>query len=275
MRVLDVGSGAGDVAFLVASLVGDQGAVVGVDRVPAALATARARAAALSLRNVTFVEGDLATITFQQPFDAIIGRYVLMFQDDPAALLRSIAAHARPAGVIVFHELDWGAAWSFPPIPTYDRSCRQLVECLGLAGTEPRMGLKLHTTFLAAGLPAPTMAMSARVGGGAESRDSANLPLESLVRCSRRWCDLASRRPTRSALRHWRTVSSMRPRRVVAFSSAGPRLAPGRVSSASAFQNQLRVQGWYVLVGTVTRIQREIRTGGPGTVGSARRRDKM
>jgi hypothetical protein len=37
------------------------------------------------------------------------------------------------------------------------------------------MGLKLHTTFVAAGLAAPTMSMSARVGGGAKSQDSADL----------------------------------------------------------------------------------------------------
>ncbi len=39
MRALDVGSGAGDVAFLAADIVGDTGEVVGVDRVPAAIAT--------------------------------------------------------------------------------------------------------------------------------------------------------------------------------------------------------------------------------------------
>ena len=38
MRVLDVGSGAGDVALLAAELVSGSGKVVGVDRAPAALA---------------------------------------------------------------------------------------------------------------------------------------------------------------------------------------------------------------------------------------------
>jgi ubiquinone/menaquinone biosynthesis C-methylase UbiE len=40
MHVLDVGSGAGDVAFLAAELVGPSGQVVGVDRSPDALALA-------------------------------------------------------------------------------------------------------------------------------------------------------------------------------------------------------------------------------------------
>src|SRR5580765_7215663 len=58
MRVLDVGSGAGDVAFLAADLVGDKGSVVGVDRAAAAIVTAQRRAEAEGLRNISFREGD-------------------------------------------------------------------------------------------------------------------------------------------------------------------------------------------------------------------------
>src|SRR3984893_7465452 len=57
MRVLDVGSGVGDVSFLVADLVGEAGEVVGVDRSPNALAAARSRAIAQSRHNVLFLAG--------------------------------------------------------------------------------------------------------------------------------------------------------------------------------------------------------------------------
>src|SRR4030095_7959316 len=52
MRVLDVGSGAGDVAFLAAELVGDAGEVVGVDRAATALAVARHQGAGATARDV-------------------------------------------------------------------------------------------------------------------------------------------------------------------------------------------------------------------------------
>jgi ubiquinone/menaquinone biosynthesis C-methylase UbiE len=87
MRVLDVGSGAGDVAFLAADLVGPTGQVVGVDRSAAAPARARIRAEGRSLANVTFRESELSAMTFDQPFDAAIGRYVLCFQPDPVYYL--------------------------------------------------------------------------------------------------------------------------------------------------------------------------------------------
>ena len=90
MRVLDVGSGIGDVAFLAADLVGATGEVVGTDRSAAALAVARRRADTRPLRNVVFREGDPAEMAFDRPFDAVIGRYVLMFQRDPAAMLRRL-----------------------------------------------------------------------------------------------------------------------------------------------------------------------------------------
>ena len=64
MTVLDVGSGAGDVAFAAADLVGPTGRVVGVDANPVVLETARARARAEQRSNVTFVAGDCSTAEF-------------------------------------------------------------------------------------------------------------------------------------------------------------------------------------------------------------------
>ena len=82
MRVLDVGSGAGDTAFLAADLVGETGEVIGTDKAAAAVVAATARAKARSLRNVSFREGDPGEMTFDRPFDAVVGRYVLLFQAD-------------------------------------------------------------------------------------------------------------------------------------------------------------------------------------------------
>src|SRR3954453_12686006 len=54
MKVLDVGSGAGDVAFLAADLVGPSGTVVGVDANPAVLERARERVRATERANIAF-----------------------------------------------------------------------------------------------------------------------------------------------------------------------------------------------------------------------------
>ena|SRR2546425_11291167 len=61
-RVLDIGSGVGDVAMLVAKLVGPSGEVVGVERNARSIARARARMAEAGLRNVTFTQSDVSQI---------------------------------------------------------------------------------------------------------------------------------------------------------------------------------------------------------------------
>ena len=98
MRVLDVGSGVGDVAFVAAELVGEHGTVVGTDRSAAAIALARRRAEERSLGTVSFREGDPTEMTFEEPFDAVVGRYVLMFQPDPVAMLQRASHTPAPAG---------------------------------------------------------------------------------------------------------------------------------------------------------------------------------
>src|SRR5258706_2075804 len=165
MRVLDMGSGMGDVAFLVSDLVGPRGEVVGADLAPAIVATASDRARELSRTDVSFVEGDPSEMSFDRPFDAVVGRYVLMYQQDPMRTLRALSARIRPGGVIVFHELDWGGARSFPQAPIYDQCCRWVVEALRCGGADAYMGSKLYSAFKRAGLPAPVMRLEAIVGG--------------------------------------------------------------------------------------------------------------
>jgi SAM-dependent methyltransferase len=169
MRVLEVGSGAGNVALLAAEIVGPEGRVVGVDVDGAALETARGRARSLGLHNVTFVEGDARTAELDGVFDAAVGRLVLMYWANPAEALRLMAAHVRPGGVVVFQELDLDptvGSRSLPDETLWNEIGALVVEAFTRAGMHTRMGRQLFGAFLAAGLPAPTMRDEALVGGG-------------------------------------------------------------------------------------------------------------
>ncbi len=157
MNVLDVGSGAGDVAFLVRELVGADGQVTGADRAPEALERARQRAEALGYSNVTFVHGDPAQMTFDEPFDAIVGRFVLMYYRDPVEALRCFARHVRSGGILAFQESD-NAGRSYPPAPLFDRTFELMGKVQELSGAVRCMGPMLYPSFIAAGLPAPTLA---------------------------------------------------------------------------------------------------------------------
>ena len=171
MRVLDVGSGAGDTALLLADVVGEDGEVVGLDRSADAVAVARAKVSARSLRNVTFVQGAADEVTFNAPFDAVVGRYVLQFQPDPAAMLAAVVAHAKPGALVLFHELDWSGASSVPPVPTFDRFCGWAVQTLERSGASAHMGLQLPAVFAAAGLPEPVLRLDGLIAAGEHARD--------------------------------------------------------------------------------------------------------
>jgi SAM-dependent methyltransferase len=171
MRVLDVGSGAGDVAFLVAGLVGEAGEVIGTDNAPAAVAAATIGARERGLRNVRFREGNPAHMRFDRPFDAVIGRYVLLFQSDATAMVRGLMTHLRPGGLVLFHEPDWQSARSIPAAPTYDSCCRWIQQTFALAGTDSNMAGRLYRALVGAGLSTPAMRMQTCIGGGAQCAD--------------------------------------------------------------------------------------------------------
>jgi SAM-dependent methyltransferase len=171
MRVLDVGSGAGDVAFLAAEIVGPTGHVVGVDMDPKALDTARARAQHLGLTNVTFLAGDVRAIELDGEFDAAVGRLVLLYQAHPAECLAGIAARVRPGGLLAFQEMDMDPGpidLAFPAGGSlWGEAGRAVIQTFLRAGVHVRMGRMLLSTFVEAGLGVPTLLEESAIGGGA------------------------------------------------------------------------------------------------------------
>ncbi|MGH9345297.1 MAG: class I SAM-dependent methyltransferase [Terriglobia bacterium] len=182
MRVLDVGSGPGDVAFLVREMVGPEGHVTGTDRASEALAKARERAMALGYSNITFVQGDPAELAFEQPFDAIVGRFILMYYPNPGEALRQLVSHLRPGGIVAFQESDHSGARSFPRMPLWERLFDLTGKAQELSGAETQMALKLYATFIAAGLPAPQQQVDVGIVGAkdAAAEHLANFVVQSL-----------------------------------------------------------------------------------------------
>lgn len=168
VRVLDVGCGGGDVSLLVADFVGPTGEVIGVDRAPQAIATARRRAATQGRTNVRFVESTLEALALD-PVDAAVGRFVLMHQPDPVATLARVASFVRPGGVVAMMEshldalvLEWH---SWPASAAYGTLLDVMLKTIKAAGGRTDMGLRLRRTFLDAGLPDPGMDVHGTLAG--------------------------------------------------------------------------------------------------------------
>jgi SAM-dependent methyltransferase len=180
MRVLDLGSGAGDVAFVAAGLAGPAGEVVGIDQSPDAVAKATARAGQRGLSNVRFVAGDIHDRAPDGSFDAIIGRLVLMYVPDPAAVLRTQTGVLRSGGVIAPIEFDLHSARSLPSTPLVGQALSWLREAFTRAGIDPALGPGLWAVLQAAGLQ-PSGMIGVQPHFGPEDPDGAAI-LAGIVR---------------------------------------------------------------------------------------------
>jgi SAM-dependent methyltransferase len=165
MRVLDVGRGAGHTAFVVAELVGPTGEVIGTDRAAEAVKRAQTHVETRGLRNVSFRQGDPAEMVFERPFDAVVGRYVLVFNHNQPQMLRRLAKHVRTGGVVLFQEPTMLVARSLPPVELYDRCCFWMQEGFRIGGCKMDTAYVMHETFCAAGFSPPTMRMHVPIGG--------------------------------------------------------------------------------------------------------------
>ncbi len=166
MRVLEIGSGAGDVALMLAELVGTSGQIVGVDVNPAILETARQRAADAGIRNVEFIAGDARTLTFEGKFDALVGRFVLMYMANPVDALQKLVAHLKPEGIVAFQEPEYTLypAISHPETPLMNQLIQWILDVFEHSGAHLDMGIGLYRAFVEIGLPPPEMHLHSPIG---------------------------------------------------------------------------------------------------------------
>lgn len=172
MRVLDIGCGSGDVVRLAAEIVGETGSVLGLDLDEQAIASATARSAQWPGLNVSFRVGEASAAANVGQFDALIGRFVLMHQPNPAAVLAQAVRAVRPGGLVIFVESHMAALLngrhSTPFSPLYDEVIRWKCAVVDTVA-DIEAGYRLRQTFVAAGLPAPHLHAEAAVEGGADS----------------------------------------------------------------------------------------------------------
>jgi ubiquinone/menaquinone biosynthesis C-methylase UbiE len=171
-RVLDVGCGSGDVSFLLASMVGPSGTVIGVDKSPEAISVAQQRAKSLGSTNVSFEVADVMEYKPSQPFDAVVGRLILMYFPGPTliAALRRLAGHVKPGGLVIFQEMEMSTGRSVPDLPLVKLSGHRIRETFRRAGLDHDTGSKLYSAYIQAGLPAPKMILGGRVESGPEGK---------------------------------------------------------------------------------------------------------
>jgi len=163
--VLDLGCGAGDVSLLAAELVGPTGAVVGVDRSAAAVGLARDRARRAGFKNLEFQVAPAEELDVRGEFDMVVGRYVLMHQEHPAAFLRTVSSYVKQGGILALHEIDMRTTFGIlPNVVNYQTICDEFMQAIAAGTPHPDTAAKLASIFQHAGLPEPTVFCERPVG---------------------------------------------------------------------------------------------------------------
>ncbi len=152
MRVLDLGTGLGHVAFQLAGMLDPEGSVLGVDQAERLLAVAEQRRAAAGAENIEFAQADVRTFAAGEQFDAIVARLLFFHLPDREAVLRRQLEALRPGGTMILVEFDIGAMRSEPPVPLVESAQRWMEAAFSSAGADPRIGARAGELLRRAGL---------------------------------------------------------------------------------------------------------------------------
>ncbi len=97
--VIDLGSGAGNDAFVARAIVGEKGRVLGLDFAGAMLTKARNNAIKLGFENVEFVRGDIEEMPFENDLaDVIVSNCVLNLVPDKKKAFDEMSRVIKPGG---------------------------------------------------------------------------------------------------------------------------------------------------------------------------------
>lgn len=150
MRVLDLGTGIGHVAMIVAEMVGPDGHVVGIDNSARLLEVAAARTS--TRPQLRFVQGDVRSWRDTEPFDAIVGRLILFHLADPVSVLRHHAASLQPAGLLLALDFDLAASRAEPALPLVSEALEWVRAAFRSVGASPAIGVPSALLLAQAGL---------------------------------------------------------------------------------------------------------------------------
>ncbi len=97
--VIDLGSGAGNDAFIARSKTGEAGKVIGIDFTPAMIDKARTNAEKLAFHNVEFRQGDIEKIPVTaNTADVVVSNCVLNLVPNKDAVIKEIFRVLKPGG---------------------------------------------------------------------------------------------------------------------------------------------------------------------------------
>jgi SAM-dependent methyltransferase len=123
LSVLDVGYGTGAITIGIATAVAPDGLVLGVDRDPDLLETARREHQAVS--NLRLDHGDATSLTFHSQFDIVTAARTLQWISEPGLAILRMKEALKPSGMLVVLDYNLAANEWVPDPPAAFRDFYQ------------------------------------------------------------------------------------------------------------------------------------------------------
>lgn len=155
-RVLDVGSGIGQLTRAMARVAGPAGCVVGVERSPEQIAEGKRQVAASGeAARVEIREGDATALPLGDDewgtFDVAHTRFLLEHVSDPQGVVDAMVRAVRPGGRIVLEDDDHELLRLHPPVPAFEPLWNAYMRSYESSGRDPLIGRKLPALLARAG----------------------------------------------------------------------------------------------------------------------------
>ncbi|MBI4168495.1 MAG: methyltransferase domain-containing protein [Acidobacteria bacterium] len=155
-RILEFGSGLGQMARAMARAAGPGGRVVGIERSRAQLAEARRLARAAGEEHLVDLRLGDASAPPLRPgewgsFDVAHGRFILEHVPDPLAVVRAMVRAVRPGGRIVLEDDDHDVLRLWPEPPGVMALWRAYIRAFESLGNDPYVGRRLVSLLHRAG----------------------------------------------------------------------------------------------------------------------------
>jgi SAM-dependent methyltransferase len=155
-RILDVGSGLGQLTRALARKSGNGAFVVGVERSPEQLAESRRQAdLAGEASLVDFRQGDALTLPLRDAewgsFDLAHTRFLLEHVPDPLAVVRTLVRSIRPGGRIILEDDSHDIMRLTPEPPGFHALWKAYMRTYDRLGNDPYIGHRLVSLLHEAG----------------------------------------------------------------------------------------------------------------------------
>jgi SAM-dependent methyltransferase len=155
-RVLDVGSGLGQLSREMARQVGSRGRVLGIERSAEQIAAAQQLAAAADEEcQVVFRPGEAQDLPLKDDewdtFDVAHARFLLEHVPNPVAVVRQMIKAVRPGGRIILEDDPHDTLRLWPDPPGFSRLWATYQRTYDRVGNDPLIGHRLIAILVEAG----------------------------------------------------------------------------------------------------------------------------